>query len=107
MSHASGKVRFADGHVMHFEYNGTADIVEPSLYKTFDLLHHHWRNNDWRECTCGEDEAVEIAETYGNGAHWSGRACRYCKAITSDLNREDTWDIEEDGLPEWYDEQSD
>jgi len=102
MSHAEGKVRFGDGDIMYFEYDGTSDVAQPTLYKTHDELWEKWRNEDWNECKCGKDEPVEIAETYGGGTHWNGRACRKCMAITSPLSWDAFWDDSEDDLPDWY-----
>lgn len=82
MSHAIGAVRFSDGKIMFYEFNGTADIAEENLYATAKQLSNHWRNHGKRECKCEKSEAVRIMDTYGSGKHWNGAACRKCKVIT-------------------------
>lgn len=99
MSHASGAVKFPDGKIMHFEYNGTSDICISHLYETHEEMWAHWRKGTWLECSCGNDEPVEIGNNYGGGMYWNGRACRYCLAITDSLEPPDGWS---DGFPEWW-----
>ena len=104
MSHAYGQVRFlSDDHVLHFEYNGTADVCRPTLYDSPQEVWAHWRDDSWNECSCGEDEPVEVANDYGNGTYWLGRACRRCRAIIPPLAFDD---IEPAGyqhsLPTWW-----
>jgi hypothetical protein len=96
MSHSSGKVYFNDGAVLWFEYNGTADIVQPHLYKTIEELQAHWRREDWAECTCGRPpEPVIIEWHYGDGMHVPGYACRKCMVITGPL---DPWETNYEDL---------
>lgn len=109
MSHANGQVRFPDGLVLHFEYNGTVDVCISNLRNTNVEVWEHWRQQEWLECKCGRDEQVDIANDYGGGS-WSpnGRACRHCRAITFDpvpafMYDNQNGEIEEfDGLPEWW-----
>lgn len=44
MSHANGKVRFNDGSIKHFEYNGSDNICIPKLYDTYDEMIENWRS---------------------------------------------------------------
>lgn len=99
MSHAMGKVRFPDGSVLHFEYDGTADVAISALWDTPEQVQAHWRGSVRNTCVCGHDEPVRLFTDYGDGSHWAGRACRACKAITAGgLPAElDT----EDGVPDW------
>lgn len=86
MSHSNGQVKFKDGTVMHFEYDGTSDIVIPKMYLTNEELVANWRNHDYDnmyDCEHKEEE-VEITYTYGSGATMTGRACRKCSCITFD-----------------------
>ena len=105
MSHATGKVRFTDGQIMYFEWDGTADIVCNCLYNTNEEMSKNWRKQPSNECLCGDDEAVEIANDYADGYRWAGKACRKCKAITlgrgADID-EYMYDAEEEGLPDWW-----
>lgn len=97
MSHASGQIKFEDGLVLHYEYDGTSDVCRPNLFDTNEDMQRYWRDYTFynRKCECGGDEEVEISTTYGNGSVWDGRACRQCKCITkgaykhSDFNEED------------------
>lgn len=34
MSNGKGQVRFSDGNIKYFEYNGNSDICRPKLYDT-------------------------------------------------------------------------
>jgi hypothetical protein len=105
MSHSHGQVRFdADGLVMHYEYNGTADVVISHLHDSADGVERYWRKAvDWLRCDCGRDEPVRIATSYGGGFHWPGRACRHCKAVTDGLDPlQQGGAFYVDGLPEWW-----
>jgi len=109
MSHAYGQLRFSDGLILHFEYNGTSDVCISNLHNTKEGVCNHWRRQEWLKCNCGRDEAVEVANNYGDGS-WSpdGRACRHCKAITFDpvqayMYANENGEIKEfDGLPDWW-----
>ena len=89
---------------MHYEYNGTADIVCSALKRTYDELRRDWRSpaNEAR-CTCGQPaEPVEMMTDYGAGYSWRGMACRRCMAITDGLMPLDSDDIEPTrGIPDW------
>ena len=90
MSHATGQIKFKDALILHYEYNGTADVCVSNLKDTKKQVWDNWRKHEWLVCNCGKDEPVEIATDYGSGSYWSGRACRYCRAITAGvLTRED------------------
>lgn len=89
MSHAIAAVRFkSDGLVMHAEYNGTADVIRPTLYASAKERDARWRSGDWNECTCGRDEPVEYWYDYAYGYLIDTRACRHCRAITGYLSEE-------------------
>ncbi len=101
MSHSCGQVRFNDGLIKHFEYNGTTDVCIPILYPTFEEMDKYWRSSKWMKCICNkESESVIIAVSYGNGFSWEGKACKYCNVITENLTPD--WIDFEDGIPEWY-----
>lgn len=102
MSHAYGQVRFTDGLILHFEYNGTADFCIPSLRDTAKEVSDHWRKDDGpTACTCGkEPEAVVIANDYGGGGWWYGGACRTCRVIVHGLMS--PWDGEQLYMPSWW-----
>lgn len=82
MSHSDGTVTFKDEEVLHFEYDGTCDVVVPELYKTSEEMLENWRRGSRDTCGC-EGEEVVIHTTYGEGFEWEGRACREHMRITS------------------------
>lgn len=103
MSHANGQVKFKDGKIMHYEYNGTIDSAISHLYTTYEEMEANWRKSSWLECICGEDESVEIFTDYGSGFSWQGRACKKCCAITKGLSpyNYNVYKTMRDGIPEW------
>lgn len=105
MSHAHGMVKFSDGTVGFYEYDGTSDVVCTSVKATSEEVSRDWRSPANRaECTCGnESEPVEIMTYYGSGFHWNGKACRACLAITDGIMPYDCDDDVglTDGIPSW------
>ena len=102
MSHAYGQVRFGDGLILHFEYDGTSDVCLPHLWSSPQEVMAHWRRGlEWQECKCGREipEPVIIAHDYGNGEWWYGGACRDCYAILDNCEPPDN---AHDGLPIWW-----
>lgn len=104
MSHSSGRVKFKDGTIMHFEYDGTVDICMNPLFDTYEEMDKNWRNysisrND--KCTCGNEETAEIATCYGGGFYWVGKACKYCKLIL-DPNVSFFFHKTYNNLPDWW-----
>ena len=115
MSNALAAVRFPDGLILHTHYHGASDIVSRYLSdETRGCRPGVEYPDDYRECDCGRDEAVEIATNYGGGSYWPGRACQHCRDITRgtcefgyDYYDRPGW-IEEppewvrEGLPDWW-----
>lgn len=95
MSHSSGKVRFKDGGIMHYEYNGTSDVCISSLYPTFDEMWVNWRNHEWKICTCDKEEEVEIYSGYGGGFYFIGNACKQCLSLRATSLPDFFWGEEE------------
>lgn len=94
MSHAYGKVFFKDGHVLHYEYDGTSDVVLNPLHDTAKEVFNLWRQyKPVRYCTCGLSEPVFIYTDYGFGFYWRGRACRHCKLVTDGFEPFDIEDV--------------
>lgn len=110
MSHAYGQVKFKDGTILHYEYNGTVDVICNPLWKSREEVSEHWRNQpDYKECHCGQDEPVEIATDYAYGSWWTGKACKKCMVITDgfgpgSLMTEEQYEQydETEKLPEWW-----
>lgn len=102
MSHSNGEVKFNDGSIKHFEYNGTSDICIPKLYDTYDEMTDNWRKWKQGECTCNHhEESVEIYTDYGDGFHWSGTACGKCMMIIKGIYPFEEDIIYTDGTPIW------
>jgi hypothetical protein len=105
MSNTGGAVRFGDGAIMYFEYQGSSDTAEYHLYPTVDELHANWRHHVWTpNCkyagngACAE-EPIEMLALYGGGTHWKGSACRKCRQLIEGIVPADC--DEQDGLPDW------
>ena len=81
MSHAMGAVRFPDGLILYYEYDGTSDFVISCLHDSKAEVSAEWRKHSPRVCTCPKMETVEIYADYGNGFSWVGLACRICRAV--------------------------
>jgi hypothetical protein len=102
MSHALGAVRFGNGTIRWFDYNGTVDMCVPHLVARPEEV--RFREMPGSRCICGRDEPVEIANDYGDGRWWQGRACDPCRTITAGV----AWDEENaqatarDGHPLWW-----
>lgn len=106
MSSSHGLVRFDDGVVMYFTYNGTADVCHSHLYRTETQLLQHWKFQASCDCKCAKQENVDIWSTYGGGFGWSGKACRECCLITHGLDPYDDESIKlkyksGNGKPDW------
>ena len=104
MSHAYGQVRFQDGLIMHFEYDGTSGHCISNLRDTHQQVSDNWRKSESLECLCGRDEPVKIATDYGPGLNSDGRACRHCRAITKDplCSWENASRAYSRGEPDWW-----
>lgn len=129
MSHSNGEVRFNDGSIKHFEYNGTSDICIPKLYDTYDEMIDNYRtyntlakenNIDYNKtpwykrillkykgdnkkinmCNHNE-ELVEIYTNYGGGFYWNGTACRNCNMLLKGTEPFADDNVYTNGIPEW------
>lgn len=108
MSHSYGAVRFNDGTICHFEYNGTVDVCLPKLYNIIEEVSNNWRNQKWEHHPkdCNESEDAVMATTYGGGFGWTIKACKKHMLITdlfcTDQMTEEEYKTCYDGLPDWY-----
>lgn len=100
MSHASGAVRFKDGGIWFYEYDGTSDVVLPALYSTYKEMKANWRKGEWKKCSCGKEEEVEIYSDYGFGTYFTGKACRNCGVVSSSFD-EMSLESESNGGDDW------
>lgn len=101
MSNSNGEVRFNDGSIKHFEYDGNSDICIPKLYDTYDEMIDNWRKYNYKENNCEHiEEPVEIYTSY-DAIYWNGTACRKCMMIIKgEEPYEDDIDYT-DGIPKW------
>lgn len=81
MSHSIGAIRFSDGTIRYYEYNGTSDIVLSCHYSTVGEVSEHWRNQPDKYCICGCEEEVSIYSSYAGGFYFKGKACRQCCSV--------------------------
>ena len=81
MSHATGALKFKDGTIRYYEYDGTSDVVLSHHYKTIEEVSDNWREGEWLDCNCGKEEPVSIYTTYGGGFYLEGRLVKIVKAF--------------------------
>lgn len=84
MSHAIGAIKFGDGLIRFYEYNGTSDYVISFHYRTPDQVSANWRSGNEVQCVCGEEEHVSIYSSYGDGFYMDGYACKYCNSVRTE-----------------------
>jgi len=102
MSHASGAVRFPDGKVMFYEYNGTSDVAISHLYDNMQGVADNWRKGERLHCECEKGmEPVEIYSSYG-GFTYPGEACRTCRALHGPRYTPEAVDATVNGEPQWH-----
>ena len=108
MSSALGKVKFKDGTIKFFRYNGTCDWCDPCLFDSQDELNKFWRNEP--EYVNGDYEwnDVVIAYDYGRGYWFNGKATKSGWIHPDSLEIYPLTDDdsllknEVDGLPDWF-----
>ncbi len=99
MSHELGAIKFKDGTIKYYEYNGTSDVPISHTYDTSSEVDKNWRNQSWLNCTCGQEEEVEIY-TGGGYIEGGGKACRKCNSVR--VNDPDAMLIWRNEIPEQY-----
>jgi hypothetical protein len=104
MSHANGVVKFSDGLIMYYEYDGTVDNVVSHLYATEFGLWDHWRNHTLNKCQCEHEEDVIAYSDYGDGFYFKAKACRKCASIRIDYNDSIIEIIERNNTIDWVSE---
>lgn len=86
MSRANGIVEFKDGFRMYCLYDGTADMMYSSCYKSPECAWEMYRNrcldrhSNYPYCS-GVLEDVTVTTDYGSGFSWESTACRECMTI--------------------------
>ncbi len=91
MSHSLGAIKFADGEIWYYEYNGTCDVIVSHIYPTSQQVDVNWRNHEWiKECICGSEEDVEIFSDY-TLKYTYGKACRKCLNVSGNHYHDDTY----------------
>lgn len=81
MSNSIGAVKFSDGQIRFFEYRGSTDICISALWNTTKEVFDNWRKAEWKHCTCGNEEIIELHYVYGGGYYAEGYACKACKSL--------------------------
>lgn len=113
MSSAGGKVRFNDGMVMYFRYDGTCDICQSQLFETEEERNTKWRKEDDFVAGNYKWESVIIANNYAYGYYWEGKATKEGWIHPDSLIPYDYQDDgtvlnkETEGLPDWFYEDED
>jgi hypothetical protein len=111
VSRASGYVRFPDGEIKAFIYDGTVDVVYPALFKTSIEAWGAYRsvkdgNEAWAAVFEPEavrvEEEVEVYSDYGSGFWWKATATR--NRILTKLDWDDFYEDLHDGAPSWLTE---
>ena len=77
MSYSWGAVKFNDGLIKYYLYNGGSDTCYTRLYNKASSI-----DQTYKDCLCIHSEDVEIYSDYGGGSYWKGMACKRCSAIT-------------------------
>ena len=102
MSKATGAVRFPDGKVMFYLYNGTSEVAISHLYDNMQGVVDSWGKSPWLVCSCPAMEPVEIYSSYGGGFTYPGEACRTCRALHGPRYTPEAVDATVNGEPEWH-----
>lgn len=92
MARYTGAVRFANGDLKYFVWQGTVDIARPMLFETAAAAFDAW-NNDQTDCPRHErhkdDEDVEVMPYYCHGSSdmaFMSTANRRLRLITGALS---------------------
>lgn len=94
MARYTGAVRFNDGGLMYFVYNGTVDQARPRLYESEEAAFAAWDKSadavDYCRAEQGADEPVEVMPYFAHGDHdvmFYSRASRELKTLTGALSK--------------------
>ena len=95
MAKYTGAVRFPDGKLMYFVYQGTVDIARAQLFATPDEAFAAWNGTEAAVNKCpniGDVEPIEVMPYFMHGSdevHFNSRANRTLLLITGSLSREE------------------
>jgi hypothetical protein len=81
MANSTGALRFKDGTIRYYEYNGVSDSITCQHYATKEEVAKNWRKYLDRKCVCGNEEPVNLFTPSGNGFYFNGKACKTCNSI--------------------------
>ena len=56
MSHTTGALRFKDGLIRFYEYDGTVDLVLSHHYETVEEVSENWCKGEWLDCHCENED---------------------------------------------------
>lgn len=111
MSRANAKIKFPDGTIKYGIYNGTVDVYWEPLFNSSSEAWKAWKeyyNNeplDDKKWLNGFNDGyydVEIADDYGGGDCYTGRATK--SQIVSATNVDFMNRKGKGGLPNWWNE---
>ena len=83
MSHSVGEIIRHGAIIGYFEFNGTVDVVIPTIRASEDEVCAHWREEKERPCSC--DAPPDEVLLYAEGRHWPAQVCLACAAIVGEL----------------------
>jgi hypothetical protein len=110
MSRANAQVKFPDGTIRYGIYNGTVDVFWPYLFESSEETWSEWDKyysdmNDYKppfhegyESAEGPFLNVEIADDYGGGTTYLGKATK--RMIVGATNVDHM--IRKGGKPDWW-----
>lgn len=108
MAKHTGAVRFSNGALMYFVYQGTVDIARPQLFETPDAAFAAWAlpsQSLAANSSSGDGEIVEVMPYFMHGSdkvHFSSRADRAACLITGPLSLESAqYEIDKRHSPHW------
>ena len=84
MGTSEARIRFNDGTIYYGGYQNTTDVITGDLFcktsEEFWDAHDNNHHSSDSVCKC-EIEPVVIADNYGGGKYWNGKACKLCGAL--------------------------
>ncbi len=81
MSNETGALKFKDGTIRYYEYDGTRDVVLSHHYSTIKDVADNWKKGELLNCNCEGEEFVSIFTKYGDGYYIDGKACKSCNSV--------------------------
>lgn len=81
--------------MLHGEYDGTSDTMQPNMFLTTEERNEQWRKQKWKKCECESEKLPCVVEShYGGGFSWDGSACKECMVFLGPYTPYDEPDVE-------------